>query len=121
MMATSGACCVLIGFAFDGPGWFLALVAIVWGISIAGDSAQFSASITELADPRFVGTALTMQVSVGFALTVISIWLMPHVADLLGGWQWAFLALLPGPVIGTWAMLRLRRLPEAAQLGGGKR
>lgn len=54
-------------------------------------------------------------------LTIISIWLMPHVAHLLGGWEWALIALLPGPVIGIWAMLRLRRLPEAAQLGGGRR
>lgn len=121
MMIVSGACAALIGLAFAGPAWLLALIAIVWGISIIGDSAQFSASVTELADPRFVGTALTLQVSIGFALTVLAIWLMPHIAQWLGGWRWAFLALLPGPVIGALAMLRLRGLPEAAALAGGRR
>lgn len=121
MMALSGGCALLIGFAFDGPVWLLALIAIVWGISIIGDSAQFSAAVTELADSRFVGTALTLQVSIGFALTVFAIWLMSHVADLLGGWQWAFLVLLPGPVVGAWAMLTLRRMPEASRLAHGRR
>ena len=120
MMAVSGICTLLIGFAFDGPDWLLALIAVIWGVSIVGDSAQYSAAVTELADPRFVGTALTIQVSLGFALTVLTIWMMPHVAGFLGGWQWAFVVLFPGPLIGIWAMLRLRRLPEAARLAGGK-
>ena len=121
MMAVSGACAVLIGFAFTGPAWLLALVAVIWGIAIIGDSAQFSAAVTELADPRLVGTALTLQVSIGFALTVLAIWLMPHIAGLLGGWQWTFLALVPGPLVGAWAMLRLRGLPAARRLAGGRR
>ncbi|MFV0384662.1 MFS transporter [Paracoccus sp. (in: a-proteobacteria)] len=121
MMAVSGTCALLIGFAFDGPAWLLAVIAVVWGISIIGDSAQFSASVTELADPRLIGTALTLQVCIGFALTILAIWLMPLVANLLGGWQWAFLVLLPGPAIGTWAMLTLRRMPEARRLARGRR
>lgn len=120
MMAVSGSCALLIGFAFDGPEWLLALVAVIWGISIVGDSAQFSAAVTELADPRFIGTALTLQVSIGFALTVLTIWIMPHIAAALGGWRWAFLVLIPGPAVGAWAMLRLRGLPEADRLAGGR-
>ncbi|MCT4331717.1 MFS transporter [Paracoccus sp. YLB-12] len=121
MMAVSGTCAALIGFAFTGPAWLLALIAVIWGISIIGDSAQFSAAVTELADPRLIGTALTLQVSIGFALTVLAIWLMPQVAALLGGWQWAFVVLLPGPVVGTWAMLRLRGMQEAKRLAEGRR
>ncbi|WP_335672026.1 MFS transporter [Paracoccus indicus] len=121
MMTVSGACTVLIGLAWGGPTWLLVAVAVIWGISIIGDSAQFSAAVTELSDPRLVGTALTMQLAVGFALTVVAIWLMPHVAVLLDGWRWAFLALLPGPAIGTWAMLRLRGLPQATAMSSGRR
>lgn len=121
MMIVSAASAIMIGFAFDGPSWFLGLVAIIWGISIVGDSAQFSTAITELADSRFVGTALTLQVSVGFALTVITIWAMPLVAEMIGGWQWAFLFLLPGPVVGIWAMMQLRKQPEAARMAGGRK
>ncbi len=121
MMAVSGACAALIGLAWGGPAWLVALIAVIWGISIIGDSAQFSAAVSELSDPRLVGTALTLQLALGFALTVLAIWLLPHVAALLGGWRWAFLALVPGPIVGAWAMLRLRTLPQAARLAGGRR
>ena len=121
MMAVSGLCALLVGFAFDGPGWLLAVIVIIWGISIIGDSAQFSAAVTELSDSRYVGTALSLQMAIGFALTVASIWLMPRMADLLGGWPWTFLALVPGPLVGALAMLWLRHRPEATRLAGGRR
>ena len=121
MMILSGLAALAIGFAFDGPPWLLATVALVWGVTVIGDSAQFSAAVTELADSRFVGTAVALQLGLGFALTVVAIWLMPRIAAMLGSWQWTFLALVPGPVIGTWAMLALRRMPEAARLAGGRR
>jgi MFS family permease len=121
MMAVSGSCALLIGFLFDGPTWALALVAVIWGISVIGDSAQFSAAVTELADSRFVGTALTLQLGLGFALTVLAIWVLPVLAEVLGGWQWTFVALVPGPIVGVWAMLRLRALPEAQRMAGGLR
>lgn len=121
MMAVSGACAALIGVGFDGPAWLLALIAIVWGISVIGDSAQFSAAVTELADQSFVGTALALQLGIGFALTVVAIWLMPLFAAWIGGWQWAFLLLVPGPVIGVIAMLALRARPEASRLAHGAR
>lgn len=121
MMAVSAACGLLIGLAFDGPGWVLGTVAVVWGISIVGDSAQFSAAVSELADRDSVGTVMAMQLGIGFALTVGTIALMPVLADALGGWRWAFLALVPGPVVGAAAMLALRRHPDAARLAGGAR
>ena len=121
MMAVSGGCALLIGAAWGGPGWVLALIAFAWGISIIGDSAQFSAAASELADPRLVGTALTLQLALGFALTVLAIWLVPVAAAWMGGWRWVFVILLPGPVVGALAMLRLRALPEAARLAGGRR
>lgn len=121
MMIASGTCALLIGFAFDGPLWLLAAVVLVWGVSIIGDSAQFSAAVTEIADRRFVGTALSLQMAVGFALTVLSIWLMPHLAAWLGGWQWTFLFLLPGPLVGAIAMLALRQSPAARHLADGRR
>ncbi|PDQ21273.1 MFS transporter [Mesorhizobium sanjuanii] len=121
LMLVSGLCALLIGFVFDGPLWLFVVVALVWGISIIGDSAQFSAAVTELGDRRFVGTALSVQLGLGFALTVLVIWLVPHVVSLLGGWRWAFLLLVPGPFIGAAAMLALRRLPAATKMAGGKR
>jgi MFS family permease len=121
MMIVSGLCALAIGFVFDGPLWLFVLIAIVWGISVVGDSAQFSAAVTELGDRRFVGTALSVQLGLGFALTVLVIGLIPRVAGLLGGWRWAFLLLVPGPLIGAAAMLGLRRLPSSTKMAGGKR
>lgn len=120
MMIVSGLCALAIGFVFDGPLWLFVLVALVWGISVVGDSAQFSAAVTELGNRRFVGTALSVQLGLGFALTVLVIGLIPRVAGLLGGWRWAFLLLVPGPLIGAAAMLGLRRLPSSTKMAGGK-
>lgn len=121
MMVTSASCAAMIGFAFNGPLWILGLIAIIWGASVIGDSAQFSAAVTELAEPQYIGTALAVQVGLGFGLTVLAIWAMPLIAAFLGSWQWIFVALLPGPVIGAAAMYRLRGLPEAHQLAQGRR
>ena len=121
MMLVSGGCALLMGFLFTGPLWLFMAVAIVWGASVIGDSAQFSAAVTELADRRFVGTALSVQLGAGFALTVLAIWLTPRFAEFIGGWRWAFLLLVPGPLLGAAAMLWLRNLPESVKMAGGLR
>jgi MFS family permease len=109
MMIASGTCALLVGFVFDGPVILLMLVVILWGMTVIGDSAQFSAAATELSDQHLVGTALSLQMGLGFALTTVSIWLMPQLAELMGSWRWCFLFLAPGPFLGAWAMLHLRR------------
>lgn len=121
LMLVSGACALLACIFFDGPTWLLTIIVLVWGLTIVADSAQFSAAITELASPTFVGTALSVQMGLGFGLTVITIWLMPVLAEALGSWRWVFLFLVPGPLIGTWAMMTLRRQPEAVRLANGNR
>jgi MFS family permease len=121
LMLASGSCALLASVCYGGPLWLLCLIVVVWGVTIIADSAQFSAALTELADPAFVGTALSMQMGLGFGLTVIAIWLMPVLADALGSWQWVFLLLVPGPMIGSWAMLSLRGRPEAMRLANGNR
>jgi len=119
-MGISGSCCLLVGFLFGGNPFLLLLVAAIWGASVVADSAQFSACVTELGDPQYVGTALTMQTCLGFLLTTVSIELVPHFVKLVG-WQYAFAILAPGPVLGVLAMLRLRSLPEAAKIAHGRR
>jgi len=119
-MAVSGACCVLSAWVYAAPGWALLVFGLVWGTSVIADSAQFSASVTELADPSYMGTALTLQTSMGFALTLVTIWGLPLLAEHVG-WRFAFLALAPGPLFGCWAMLALRRRPESIRLAAGRR
>lgn len=121
MMGISGLCALLIGFTFDAPIWVFILVSIVWGITVIGDSAQFSAMVTEVGESSCVGTALALQLGLGFALTVIAIRIVPMLADYLGEWRWAFVVLAPGPIIGTIAMWRLRALPQSLKIGNGRR
>jgi MFS family permease len=107
-MAASGGCAAVIGLGAGSPGLALA-VALVWGFTVVADSAQFSALVTELAPAHAVGTALTLQTSLGFLLTMVSIQLVPHLVAA-AGWRWAFVALAAGPLCGIAAMRRLRRL-----------
>jgi MFS family permease len=120
MMAISGFCALVIGLLIDGPLWLLLLVGLIWGFSVVADSAQFSTMVTELADQSYVGTALTLQLAIGFTLTVATIWLIPVVEGVVG-WRWAFAFLAPGPALGIVAILRLKRLPESARIAVGKR
>jgi hypothetical protein len=110
----------VIGFCYGGPPLVLVAVAAVWGASVVADSAQFSAAVTELADPAYMGTALTLQTSIGFLLTIFSIDLVPALLPALG-WPWVFVVLAPGPALGVVAMLRLRSLPEAVKIAQGRR
>ncbi len=118
-MAISGLCALVIGFLRSGPLALLILVALVWGFTVVADSAQFSTIVTETADQSYVGTGVTMQLAIGFTLTVATIWLVPVIRDG-PGWMWAFVLLVPGPVIGVAAMLRLKSLPEAKLIAGGR-
>lgn len=118
-MGVSGSCALLIGLLYEGPVWLVLVVGLVWGFAVVADSAQFSTMVTELSDQAYVGTALTIQLALGFTLTVATIWLIPVLEESVG-WQWAFAFLAPGPALGALAMLRLRASPEAALIAGGR-
>ncbi|MGH7732082.1 MAG: MFS transporter [Candidatus Eiseniibacteriota bacterium] len=105
-MAISGACAATIGLAFGAPAWLLVPLAWAWGWFVVADSAQFSARVTEAAPPHAVGTALTLQTSMGFLLTMATIHLVPVVAARVG-WPWAFATLALGPAFGIAAIARL--------------
>ena len=115
----SGACTLCAGIFFSSPG-FLTVLCLLWGFTVVADSGQFSAAVSELTDPRYVGTALTVQTTLGFLLTLVSIRIIPPLVEIIG-WEWAFVALAPGPVFGIWSMLKLRRMPEATRMASGNR
>jgi MFS family permease len=118
-LVISGACTLCAGALFASPG-LLTVLCVVWGGTVVSDSAQFSAAVSELTDPRYVGTALTVQTTLGFLLTLLSIRIIPPLADLIG-WDWVFVVLAPGPAFGIWNMLKLRRTPEATRMASGHR
>ena len=119
-MALSGTCALLVGLLFAQPPWVLVPLLLVWGVTVVADSAQFSTAVSELAPREYVGTALTLQTSLGFLLTCVTIYLLPLAAGVVG-WRWVMATLAVGPAGGVWAMLALRKRPEAARLAGGRR
>jgi MFS family permease len=118
-LAVSGGCALIAGFLFQHP-LVLTALCLVWGFAVVADSAQFSAAVSELSDPQYVGTALTVQTSLGFLLTLGSLRLVPLLVEQ-AGWSWALAALALGPVAGIWSMQALRRLPAAMQMASGNR
>jgi MFS family permease len=113
MLACSALCAIAIGLL---PAAAALAVGLVWGFTVVADSAQYSTMVTEHADQAYVGTALALQLAVGFTLTVVTIWLVPFLVDGVG-WRWAFSFLALGPVLGIVAMLRLRSYDRVADRG----
>jgi MFS family permease len=108
-MAISGACCITVGFLYGRSPVALLILAAIWGATVVADSAQFSASVTELGDPRYVGTALTIQTCIGFLITTFSIWMIPLLVARIT-WRYAFASLAIGPILGIIAMMRLQQV-----------
>ncbi|MCH7887479.1 MAG: MFS transporter [Candidatus Marinimicrobia bacterium] len=118
-MIISGSCALVIGFFFHNP-MLLTVIALIWGFTVVADSAQFSAAVSELSDPRYVGTTLALQTSMGFLLTMITIRMIPWLSELIG-WNHVFALLALGPAFGIWSMLKLRTLPDAVKMASGNR
>src|SRR5437773_7016504 len=118
-MAVSGACALGVGVVYGSPIWILVPVLLVWGVAVIADSAQCSAAVSELAPAAYVGTALTLQTSLGVLLTAATIYLVPRTAQVTG-WRWSMSVLAIGPALGVWAMRALRRRPEASRMADRK-
>lgn len=108
-LAASGGCCLLSAAAFGGPLYLVVALTLVWGFFVIADSAQFSTLVTESVPHHAVGTALTLQTSLGFLLTMLPMQIIPVIARHVG-WRWAFVVLALGPVAGIAAIRKLHRL-----------
>ena len=107
-LAISGSCALLTPLVFGRSMVILAPVVLIWGMSVIADSAQFSTLVTRAVPAHAVGTALTLQTSIGFMLTTLSIQIVPPVVESVG-WRYAFPVLAIGPVLGIWFMTILNR------------
>lgn len=108
-LIVSGLCCISVGFFQSNP-ILLLVICLIWGFFVIADSAQFSAALTELADSRYVGTALQVQTSLGFLVTLITLQITPILVEWVG-FEWVFWILLPGPIFGIISMNALRLRP----------
>ena len=121
-MAVSGTSAIISGLIFGAPAVLVFAVAIVWGVTVVADSAQFSSAVSELAPPGTSGSALSLQLASGFLLTSITI-LVLGLVDTTDptAWRVAFAVLALGPAVGIIAMWRLRSRPEALKMASGRR
>jgi MFS family permease len=121
-MALSGSSAIVTGLLFGAAPALVIAVAVMWGMTVIADSAQFSTAVSELAPPGTAGSALALQTAAGFLLTAATI----YAVSLLdpgnaAGWRLAFALLALGPAVGIVAMLRLRGLPDAKLMASGNR
>jgi len=119
MLTISGISSILISFVYPNP-YLVLIVALIWGLTIIPDSPQFSSMISELSDSKLVGTALTLQLTIGFLITIVSIILVPIFIEILG-MRFAFSFLFIGPILGIWSLVKLRQLPDSKKIAHGKK
>lgn len=110
-LACSGGAAAVLAFVRTLPLPLVLAVSAFWGFWVIADSAQFSAMVTESADQRYVGSAVSLQLGIGYVTTAVTIYLVPVLAEA-GSWSTALLVLVLGPVVGIGALLAYRRLPS---------
>ncbi|MEX3671703.1 MFS transporter [Paraburkholderia phenoliruptrix] len=112
-LAISGLCCLTfaLGWRYLSPEWLAALMAI-WGAAVVADSPQFSALAARACPPDLVGSALAIQNSIGFAVTVVSIAITTSLFERVG--LDATWLLVPGPVLGLAAFAAMSRPTRAS-------
>ena len=109
-LLTSGVMCALYPFLDDASVELRLAVLLLWGVAVVADSPQFSAMSAKACPPELIGTALTMQNSIGFGLTIFSILLVTSAVGSIGSWvAWI---LLPGPILGMLLMKPLLENPS---------
>ncbi|QIP11620.1 MFS transporter [Spirosoma aureum] len=107
LLLTSGLCIALTPFLVAAPYYLFGLFLLVWGVAAAGDSPQFSTLVASHAAVDNRGSILTLVTCFGFLLTVISIQLMDWLVAYFGISGGLFYVLLPGPILGLWAMRQM--------------
>ncbi|MGD9602192.1 MAG: MFS transporter [Gammaproteobacteria bacterium] len=112
-LVTSGALCATSGMWWALPVPVVLLLTAAWGIAVVADSPQLSALAARTCPPDYLGTALTVQNGIGFAITIVSIHLLPPLAAGIG-WRWVFVVLAPGPALGAFYLWRLGRIRTPA-------
>lgn len=113
-LALSGLAALATPAVYGGSPGVVGAVILIWGFAIVADSAQFSVMATESVRPEARTTALALQTAAGFLLAMLPIWMVPFLADRVG-WRWAFLVLVPGPIVGLVSTVRYAKASPSVE------
>lgn len=102
----SGLFCLLSPLLFELPEEMFLVLLTVWGMVVVGDSPQFSALTARTAPPELVGSALTIVISIGFAITIVSIQFLNFLHALVDI-EYLFIPLGAGPLLGLLSLKAL--------------
>jgi MFS family permease len=133
MMAVSISCSFSFGWLIGSPILWVMIVGLAYGFAVIAESPVYSSGLSELVSPNFLGTALALRSLIGFGVGAVAptaFGLVLYITNsekiqralgYLPNWGWAFSMLGLVALIGPWAMLRLRSLPESRMMAGGKK
>jgi MFS family permease len=130
MSLLSLACSFAFGWMLGLPMWLVVAVAVFYNCTGVADSSIHSTALSELIHPRYLGAAYSLRSVLGFGAGAVAPWVFGLVLDWgrspsLGSeylaWGLAWMSLGVGGLLGPAATLRLRRLPEAQRMAGGRR
>lgn len=130
MALASLVCSFSFGWMIGLPMFVLVAVAVFYNVTAVADSSIHSTTLTELSDPRYLGAAYSLRSALGFGAGAIAPWVFGLMLDwgragdglpehMVWGLAWSTLGL--GGLLGPVVIWRLRRLPQAVKLAGGKR
>jgi MFS family permease len=130
LSVASLVCSFSFGWMIGVPMFLLVAVAVFYNVTGVADSSIHSTTLTELTDPRYLGAAYSLRSVLGFGAGAVSPWVFGLVLDwgrtggslpdhVVWGLAWSTLGL--GGLLGPVVIWRLRRMPEALKLAGGKR
>ena len=107
-LLTSGLCCLAAPWMLGASDEVFYAWLMLWGITVAGDSPQFSTLTARNAPPQAVGSVLTLTNSIGFVISIVSILLFVSLSETVAlGTLLPWLAI--GPALGLWALRPLVR------------
>ncbi|MGE5253140.1 MAG: hypothetical protein ACM3N7_04190 [Planctomycetaceae bacterium] len=133
MMTVSIACSFSFGWLIGSPILVVMIVGLFYGFAVIAESPVYSSGLSELVSPNFLGTALALRSLIGFGIGAMAPTAFGMVLDLtnsaemqrvlgyLPNWGWAFGMLGVVALIGPWAMVKLRSMPESQMMAAGKK
>ena len=105
-LTVSGLCCLISTFAFNFSPAFFLIFLLIWGITVVGDSPQFSTLVAQTAPRQYIGTALTLTNCIGFSITIVSIQTTGYLSGMMDVPQ-ILIFLAFGPAFGLLALRRI--------------